>query len=1070
MRMLRTVLLLLSVAAAIVATPSNLKIENSVPAYPGDTLTWAYGSDEDSVWSLIAFDNGDGVCDSTRDPIFHRLMQVDNGTESQWFDDWGIFPDADTRNDSFLYVIPKGELAPGLYWMIIKDNDGIVVDSFRYAEDKIYRTISGKIIADSAKHAAFTMVSAHANRDGNERTSAISDSNGNFTLFIDTALGLADSGNIIVRVDRDGARRLPLGFVPQPSETLVNVKTGNITAINFKLVKLTSGIRITAKAGGIAIPNFDVGINDSGSYGNWLAESRTNDSGVAIIYCAPGTYRIQYSRDRLPPNALTINDPYIRVVTDNIAAAELNFPLGDTAIYGRVTKDGAAPGGTYKVRLYDDKTNIGSNAVSDANGYFRLPALSTDSTWFGMIEIWDKAYDSIPAGYVIDGGSNSKEVKLGDSLMFNFIPRPSGAISGNISNDSRYTPSEFEISLAAYDSTTNQPGNTEYWFHFKSTGSFICDGVKPGKYMVRAMLGEGSNPTNWKLEKWVRDTSGERRIFTVTSDTIKSIDINFTDDDSISPPDPSTKIAGWVINTSSFKMTDVSVRLEKLDSTYTNIRSVSDSGAFDFNGFPPASYHVSAYVDTNGDGKLEAASIDTIVNVTEKNTIYLMLYLNDMRYGTVNGRLTQDSGAAINFSKAMIELQDQVYGRKPFHANANGGGSFQFQDVPEGSYKIRAFVDADTNGIPEYTGETFSFMVTTTLPADSVMVRMVPMAKPERTISGSITYTDPWPSTGLLYVTAESKGMLRFTRTFVFNATGSYLLDSLYPGEYTISAWADSQGTEVSQRIRFAEGALIHPAPSGPIPAIVSTLDSSRTGIHFSIMKNKVVGKGIISGQITYKSSWPTSSTARISVYAVPLDSGEVPSDSVIFRNISRASLIRLKNPGTFTFINLLPGDYLIVSNADTLFSTTPDSFFQTFADGAFGTVLNNQFVYTPVASKNDSMPGVDIELRPLIPTSTETSEALPAELALRNPYPNPFNPTTTIAFDVPRASHVTLVIYDMSGRQIKTLVNSMRSAGFNKVIWNAKSDQGTSVATGIYVCRMQSGKFVTQRRLILLK
>lgn len=90
---------------------------------------------------------------------------------------------------------------------------------------------------------------------------------------------------------------------------------------------------------------------------------------------------------------------------------------------------------------------------------------------------------------------------------------------------------------------------------------------------------------------------------------------------------------------------------------------------------------------------------------------------------------------------------------------------------------------------------------------------------------------------------------------------------------------------------------------------------------------------------------------------------------------------------------------------------------------------------------------------------------ALPSEVALQQNYPNPFNPTTTIAFSIPDAAHVSLIVYDIMGREVTTLVNKPMERGAHAVSFEANR-----LASGIYFYRLQTGsKFVT-RKMVLLK
>lgn len=98
-----------------------------------------------------------------------------------------------------------------------------------------------------------------------------------------------------------------------------------------------------------------------------------------------------------------------------------------------------------------------------------------------------------------------------------------------------------------------------------------------------------------------------------------------------------------------------------------------------------------------------------------------------------------------------------------------------------------------------------------------------------------------------------------------------------------------------------------------------------------------------------------------------------------------------------------------------------------------------------------------------------------PAAFQLKANFPNPFNPTTTIAFDLPNASRITLVIYDVLGRKVKTLLDARAAAGHYTVQWNGNNDAGQPVASGVYFYRLSTSpsegglKGVSQTRKMML-
>jgi hypothetical protein len=94
-----------------------------------------------------------------------------------------------------------------------------------------------------------------------------------------------------------------------------------------------------------------------------------------------------------------------------------------------------------------------------------------------------------------------------------------------------------------------------------------------------------------------------------------------------------------------------------------------------------------------------------------------------------------------------------------------------------------------------------------------------------------------------------------------------------------------------------------------------------------------------------------------------------------------------------------------------------------------------------------------------------------PERFALRQNTPNPFNPTTEIGYDIPTGGgKVTIRVYDVAGRLVRTLVDERRPAGRHAVPWDGRNAGGEPVATGVYFYRMQAGSFVQTRKMVLLK
>ncbi len=94
----------------------------------------------------------------------------------------------------------------------------------------------------------------------------------------------------------------------------------------------------------------------------------------------------------------------------------------------------------------------------------------------------------------------------------------------------------------------------------------------------------------------------------------------------------------------------------------------------------------------------------------------------------------------------------------------------------------------------------------------------------------------------------------------------------------------------------------------------------------------------------------------------------------------------------------------------------------------------------------------------------------LPRSYALKQNYPNPFNPVTTIEYDIPKSGQVSIVLFNVIGQKVNTLVHEFKPAGTYRVNWDGKNDQGEKVNSGLYFYLMRSGSFEKKMKCVLLK
>ena len=154
---------------------------------------------------------------------------------------------------------------------------------------------------------------------------------------------------------------------------------------------------------------------------------------------------------------------------------------------------------------------------------------------------------------------------------------------------------------------------------------------------------------------------------------------------------------------------------------------------------------------------------------------------------------------------------------------------------------------------------------------------------------------------------------------------------------------------------------------------------------------------------------------------------------------------------------------------------TTEQFFTVVISEGPIASTTSNVAAY---ARGFDDVCGddtMDLVIRENDEVTTGVGEgplpAAPASFQLLPPRPNPFNPRTTIWFDLPRAAPVEVAVFDVRGRRVKTLLTSPSlGVGRHQVQWDGTDETGMRVASGVYLVRMESQGYTDTKRMTLLK
>ncbi|MGH7492817.1 MAG: DNRLRE domain-containing protein [bacterium] len=142
-----------------------------------------------------------------------------------------------------------------------------------------------------------------------------------------------------------------------------------------------------------------------------------------------------------------------------------------------------------------------------------------------------------------------------------------------------------------------------------------------------------------------------------------------------------------------------------------------------------------------------------------------------------------------------------------------------------------------------------------------------------------------------------------------------------------------------------------------------------------------------------------------------------------------------------------------------------------------FGWIMVSNETTNQSAKRFDSRQNPVIGNRPVLTVTymisagiDEEVGTLPFRFELTQNYPNPFNPSTIIRYGLPKAAHVQLVIYNLLGKEVRTLVDENQEPGHRQVAWDGADTAGERVGSGIYIYRLETGGFTAVRKLTVLR
>jgi M6 family metalloprotease-like protein len=198
----------------------------------------------------------------------------------------------------------------------------------------------------------------------------------------------------------------------------------------------------------------------------------------------------------------------------------------------------------------------------------------------------------------------------------------------------------------------------------------------------------------------------------------------------------------------------------------------------------------------------------------------------------------------------------------------------------------------------------------------------------------------------------------------------------------------------------------------------------------------------------TMKGSWPAPAPVSITPNTSASTSVTLQIDGSLFAKTGSVQLVRAAQTFTSTSVYWAGKDRMVAQ-----FNMAGG------VNGTYDVVVFNPGGASAVLTQAFSLTG-----------GVTAAGATPHKNALLPAYPNPFNPETTIRYELAGRTHVSLRVYDVSGAVVRTLVDESKPAGSYSLTWNGRDDHGSSVSSGVYFYRITAGSFSDVRKMTLLK
>ncbi|MBN2009169.1 T9SS type A sorting domain-containing protein [candidate division KSB1 bacterium] len=458
--------------------------------------------------------------------------------------------------------------------------------------------------------------------------------------------------------------------------------------------------------------------------------------------------------------------------------------------------------------------------------------------------------------------------------------------------------------------------------------------------------------------------------------------------------------------------------------------------AFELNGLLNGNYIVVGFMDENGnqmpDKDEPMGAVTNLLNlgIGEHMTGLQLNLLNpEIRNSLISGNVHysgKQQGPVIVAAAGLSHTPINIA-----HADPQTG-YYCMPNLGNGDYLIFAFMDANQNNMFDL-GEPYSETYLNKRYVDTnqhiTNMDIVLVERGTSSIEGTVSCDHT--GFGLITIAALGVSTTPVGLTTMFTP-GHYMIENLSPGYYVVGGFKDTNldfRPNLNEPVGFYSEDLIEVLPGTHIKNINFNMTS--------------LSKGIISGLISVPDQ------IRGSVYVVSMGMSSTPF-----------SVHVISEAGAYQVTDLAAGKYITAAFVDI------------DGDGIYTAgepMAMSPRLVTVTGQSETSNVNINVTTDGTTGVSASGNNATPEKFSLLPNYPNPFNPSTTIEFEVAEATHMSIKIFNIRGEEVATLVNGVVQPGVHHVTWDA-SNVMNGQASGVYLCKLQAGSLTDMRKLTLIK